>query len=110
MLSYSWAMSLFWTKQMANTFIPTGQNPMEKVAAGFEPVTRATVGQLDGALGAAFKAGDNLQRGMVDLMFSMMNPASWDPNRMMKMSADAMQQSAKAAQQAAQGAARATCD
>jgi len=105
MFSYSWAMSLFWAKQMVNMTVPTGGNQWERAAGNFEPVTRATVDQFGSTLKAAFNAGDNVQRGFVDLAFGMFNPGNWDPNRFMRMSADAAQQTARAAQEAGQAAA-----
>jgi hypothetical protein len=105
MLSYSWAMSLFWAKQAADVVVPTSDKPFEKATGGFDSVTCATVDQFGSTLKAAFNAGDTMQRGFTDLAFAMMNPASWDPGRLMKMSAETVQQSAKAAQEAGQAVA-----
>jgi len=107
MVSYSWAMSLFWAKQMANVMIPSAGNPFEKASNSFEPVTKATVDQFGSTLRAVYNAGDTMQKGFVDMAFGMMNPASWDPGRMMKMSAETVQRTAKAAQEAGHAASQA---
>ena len=106
MFSYSWGMSLFLAKQMVNVTMPTGDgNPFDKTAGAFDSVTKATVDQLGSTLKAAYNAGDTMQKGMVDIAFSMMSPGSWDPGRLMKLSAETLQKSAKAAQEAGQTAA-----
>jgi hypothetical protein len=64
MLSFSWAMSLFGMNQLVNSLAP------EKATGAFNAVTRATEEQLGDMLKGAFRAGDQLQRGMVDLTFS----------------------------------------
>ena len=66
MMSYTWAMSLFGVQQVVNVFRPS------KAAESFENVTKATREEFGGGLRAAFRAGDNLQRGIVDLTFGVM--------------------------------------
>lgn len=61
MTSYTWAMSLFGLQQMLNVFNPT------KATESFNNVTKATEDQFGGALKATFRAGDNLQKGLVDV-------------------------------------------
>lgn len=66
MMSYTWAMSLFGVQQMVNAFRPS------KAAESFDNVTEATREEFGDGLRAAFRAGDNLQRGIVDLTFGVM--------------------------------------
>ncbi|HSU81323.1 MAG TPA: hypothetical protein VLR69_02835 [Thermoanaerobaculia bacterium] len=76
MLSLSWALSLFGLKQMASLLNPQG-NPQGNAAASFEAVTRSAEDQLGPAARSAFRSGDNLQRGLVDLMFSLFTFGLW---------------------------------
>jgi hypothetical protein len=64
MMSYTWAMSLFGVQQMFNSLRPS------KATESFDNVTEATEEEFGDALKATFRAGDNLQKGMVDLTFS----------------------------------------
>jgi hypothetical protein len=108
MLSFSWALPLFGMKQMMDMAAPRDPSrPFGRVTDSFEAVTRTAQDQLGGAWNSAFRAGDQLQRGMVDLMFSFLSPEAWNPNRMMRMSSDVMQSSVNAAGQMA-GAATST--
>jgi haloalkane dehalogenase len=70
MTSYMWAMSLFGAQQMLNLFSPS------RAADSFESVTSATEGELGNSLQSAFRAGDALQRGMIDLMFGGFLPGA----------------------------------
>ena len=63
MTSYTWAMSLFGLQQMVNVFRPA------KATQAFNNVTKATEDQFGEALKATFRAGDNLQKGLVDVTF-----------------------------------------
>ena len=102
MLSFSWVMPLFGMKQMMDIATPRDPSrPFGHVTDSFETVTRATQDQLGGAWNSAFRAGDQLQRGMVDLMFSFFSLDAWNPNRMMRMSSDMVQRSMGAAGQMA---------
>jgi hypothetical protein len=73
MLSLSWAMSLFGLKQMADLLSP-GSN-----TASVETVTRFTEEQLGTTTRSAFRAGDTLQRGIVDLTFTFLTFGFWQP-------------------------------
>jgi hypothetical protein len=90
MLSFSWGMSLFGAKQLANILMP------EKATAAFNAVTQATEEQLGDGLKGVFRAGDQLQKGMVDLSFSFLTLQALNPSQMMKMASDIMQQTAGA--------------
>ena len=66
MMSYTWAMSVFGVQQMFNVFRPA------KAAQSFDSVTKATEEELGDALKAAFHAGDNMQKGLVDVTFGVL--------------------------------------
>lgn len=59
MLSFSWGMSLFGMRQMANLLGGRG-------AEAFDSVTRAAAEQMEEPLAGVFHQGDRLQREMVD--------------------------------------------
>jgi hypothetical protein len=67
MTSYTWAMSLFGLQQMINLFRPA------KATQSFNKVTKATEDEFGDALKATFRAGDNLQRGMVDVTLGVLS-------------------------------------
>jgi len=71
-MSYWLAQSLFGVQQMINMFTPQGARQEHPLTAGFNNVARATVDTMGTAMGAAFRAGDNLQRGAVDLTFNLL--------------------------------------
>jgi len=96
MLSFSWGMSLFGVTQLINSMTP------EKATGAFNAVTRATEAQLSDMLKGAFKAGDQLQRNMVDMTFGMLTLDALNPSRMMKMASDVMQQTTGASGQGSQ--------
>jgi hypothetical protein len=83
--SFSWSMSLFGLQQLGNLLMPRDTTRSRSPAAeAFDSVTRAMEGQFGDTLREMFRAGDRLQRGMVDLMFRMlgaqaMNTGSWMP-------------------------------
>lgn len=66
MMSYTWAMSVFGVQQVFNVFRPA------KAAQSFDSVTKATEEELGDALKAAFHAGDNVQKGLVDVTFGVL--------------------------------------
>jgi hypothetical protein len=94
LLSFSWSMSLFGMKQVTNVLSP--QNPsqaMHKAAMAFDSVTKATEGQLGGTLDGVFKAGDQLQKGVVDLTLGFLSLEALNPSQMMRMTSDMVKQS-----------------
>jgi hypothetical protein len=103
MTSYMWAMSLFGVQQMVNVFRPS------KAVESFENVTGATEEEFGDALKATFRAGDNLQRGLVDLtfgvftlgMFSGRGGGSGTTSNVGQQSAEAFRQGMRAMGQAA---------
>jgi hypothetical protein len=71
-LSFSWALSLLGAEQTLNLFRPGQRN-----RDNFAPLAQAAAGQLDESMRGLYRTGDNMQRGMVDMAFSLLNPAAW---------------------------------
>ena len=104
LLSFSWGMSLFSVQQVTNILTPQSPSqPTHTTAAAFDAVTQTTEKQLGDTLKGVFKAGDQLQKSMVDLAFSFFTLEALNPSRMMKMTSDMMQQTSGAFRQSTQG-------
>jgi hypothetical protein len=71
--SFSWALSLFGARQMANVMNP------KRAEEAFDSVTAAAEGELGDFLRSAFQMGDRMQRGLVDMTLGMLSAASLDP-------------------------------
>ena len=72
---YSLALSLFGVKQMANILTPRERGVHRGPATkALDSVTHCTTGQFGSTLQSTFSAVNNLQRGMVDVMFGMLFP------------------------------------
>jgi hypothetical protein len=71
-LSFSWALSLLGADQTLNLFRPGQRN-----RDNFAPLAQAAAGQLDESMRGLYRTGDNIQRGMVDMAFSLLDPAAW---------------------------------
>jgi len=89
MVSYTWAMSVFGVQQTLNLLNPNGQGAG---ARAMRDVADATADTFGPTLKAVFQAGDNIQGGLVDLMFGGMMSGGLDPNRWMQTAADSMRQ------------------
>jgi hypothetical protein len=100
-LSFTWAMSLFGVKQMTGMMNPAAER------SSFDAVASAAVDTLGDTLKSAYRIGDGVQRGAVEMAFSMMS-GNWNPAKMLGVSSDAMQQAADATRQAAQAVASGT--
>ena len=70
-ISYAWSSSLFGFQEMAKFLTPQGWLQTDQAAKSFNDVTKATAEQLGSIANSSFRVGDNLQRGTVDLMFSV---------------------------------------
>lgn len=92
-LSFSWGMSLFGAQQMFGLFAPS------RAVKAFDGVTGAMRGELGEVLDAAFRAGDGLQRGLVDLAFSLLTQDDSDPNAQARTASDAARRPAWAGRQ-----------
>jgi len=81
MTSFSWALSLFGLKQMANIVTPAQQGRSAPATDAFNEVAQCAEEQLGQTLRATFEAGDRLQRGAVDVMFGFflwpLDPRAW---------------------------------
>jgi hypothetical protein len=71
MMSYTWAMSLFGLQQTLNLLTPQGQRQGHPATSAFNTVAGAAREELGNSLAAAYRAGDNIQRGVVDATFSL---------------------------------------
>lgn len=74
MFSFSWAMSIFGAQQMANVVNPS------RAAKSFESVKNAAAKEFDTLTQTTFAAGDNLQRGLVDMISSVLSTAQNNPS------------------------------
>lgn len=101
MMSYTWAMSLFGVQQMVNVFRPS------KASESFENVTKATEDEFGDAMKAAFRAGDNLQRGLVDLTFGVFTFGMFDRGGSSRSTGDVGRQTAEAMRQGMRAAGQA---
>jgi hypothetical protein len=100
MMSYTWAMSLFGVQQMISIMTPQGQQQQEHPAThAFNEVAGAVEEQLGDILSSTYRAGDNVQRGMVDLAFSFMTLGMFNGRGSSRTAWDIGQQSADAARQ-----------
>jgi hypothetical protein len=101
MMSYGWAMSVFGLQQMANAFNPS------RATESFDNVTEATRDELGDALRAAFRAGDNLQRGAIDLTFGVFTLGMFDGRGAGRSATDAGMRTGDAVRQGVYAAGRA---
>ncbi len=104
MMSFSWAMSLLGVRQMSCMLMPQSWG---STSSSLDSVTRCTEGQLGSVTQSLFRSGDNLQRGMVDLMFNMLTLGGWNGGgnalrQSMQWGADVMQRTAQAGVKMAQ--------
>ena len=99
MMSYGWAMSLFGVQQMVNILTPQGQQQQHPATEAFNEVADATREQMGDVLKSTYRAGDNVQRGMVDVMFSVMTLGMFDRNGGSRAASNVGQQSAEAMRQ-----------
>jgi hypothetical protein len=87
-----WALSLFGAEQFARILFPRDGLPAGWPAAtAFAAVTHTTEMQLGEVSRGAFQAGDQLQRGIVELMCSTFE--AFTPRYMTRMTFEVMQQS-----------------
>jgi hypothetical protein len=96
-------MSLFGIEQLTNTLIPQSPSqPNHRATTAFNAVTHATEEELGGMLKGVFKAGDQLQKGMVDLMFGFLSLEATNPSQIMRTTSDMMRQTTGAFGQGSQ--------
>jgi hypothetical protein len=83
-ISYAWSSSLFGMQEMARFLTPQGWLQTDQSAQSFNSVSKATADQMGSIARSTFRVGDNLQRGTVDLMFSVFTLGllnGWGGNR-----------------------------
>ena len=69
-ISSSWAVSLLGLKQAASLFAQSDkQQAKQEVSDSFDPVINTVLRQLDSSLQGIFRAGDGIQKGLVDVAF-----------------------------------------
>jgi hypothetical protein len=85
-------MSLFGVQQGTNLLTPQSPNkPIHTTTAALNTLTQRTEEQLGDALKGVFRAGDQLQKGVVEVAFSFFTLEAFNPSRMMKMTSEMMQ-------------------
>jgi hypothetical protein len=96
MMAFFWALSLFGAEQLVRILLPRDASPSSPQAtSALAALTRTTEAQFGEASRGVFQAGDQLQRGMVDLMFSLVTLEAFTPRHMTKMTFEVIQQSAE---------------
>ena len=98
--SFSWAMSMFGVKQM--TAMLTPPSGWSSATTAFDAVTRSAEQQLGDATRSTFQAGDNMQRSLLDVLFSFWNVGAWNPDQILRASAEVVQRTAQAGAAAVQ--------
>jgi hypothetical protein len=89
-------MSLVALQQVENALaLCRPSEPNGQAGAGFSSMARATERQFTKPIGEVFRTGDQLQRGMLDLMWTAPALDAFTPKSIMKAALDAMQQSAQ---------------
>ena len=81
MLGFSWAVSLFGFQQLSKVITASSTQPRGVTAAEVEEVSRAVQSHLFGAAAMQFRAGDEWQRRLVDVMFDAASLQSLDPRK-----------------------------
>jgi hypothetical protein len=69
-------MSLFWTQQVGDLLGLGGAESWSRSQRTLTHVTEVTVNEMTDTLRAVFRSGDVVQRGLLDLLFLSLNPAS----------------------------------
>jgi uncharacterized surface protein with fasciclin (FAS1) repeats len=68
LMRFSWGMSLFGVRQATHLLKPASPSEQaEKIARALNLVTAATEENLDAPIKSVFKAGEQMQKGMVDM-------------------------------------------
>jgi hypothetical protein len=95
MITCFWALSLFGAEQLVRVLTPGDAGVARRQTDALAAVTRSTATQF-GAVGRGlFQAGEHLQRGMVDLLCSLVALKPATPRYMTRMSCEVMQQAAE---------------
>lgn len=81
MVGLSWAVSLFGFQQITKAMTTSPAQPEAATAAEVEEVSRAVQSHLFGAAAMQFRAGDEWQRRLVDVIFDAASMQSLDPRK-----------------------------
>jgi len=84
MLGFSWAVSLFGFQQLSKVIAPSSAQPQDATVAEVEEVSRAVQSHLFGAAAMQFRAGDEWQRRLVDVIFDAASMQSLDPRKIVE--------------------------
>jgi hypothetical protein len=102
-LSFSWVLPLYGVQQMFNLVMPQDPSKAQHPAtAGFDALTSAAEAQLGDTLANVYRAGDRMQRGMVDMLLGWANLETLTPSGMLRATTDVVQRSADAMRQGAE--------
>jgi hypothetical protein len=108
MMSYTWAMSVFGMQQMVNILTPQGQGQEHPATRAFRNVAECTEEEMGGVMRATYRAGDNIQRGLVDVMFGLLTLGAFNPGGGTRTTSNIGQQSAEAFRQGVNAMGQAT--
>jgi hypothetical protein len=96
MIACCWALSLFGAQQLARILpLPETDPSRPQAAAAFAAITHTTEAQLGEVSRGIFQAGDQLQRGIADFMYSLVTLEAFTPRYVTKVTVELMQQSAE---------------
>lgn len=76
-ISYGWSSTCFQVQQLVNMFSTDPETENSKATTAFNAVAEATASQLGPTMRATYRAGDAMQRGMVNMMFG--TGGNWMP-------------------------------
>jgi hypothetical protein len=75
--SYTWALSVFGAQQAIGLLGLGGAGSWNRNARALDHVTEATSNELGETMRAVFRAGDAVQRGVVDLLLAPVSAGLW---------------------------------
>ena len=81
MVGFSWAVGLFGFQQLTKMMTPATEPP-DVTAAALDDVTHAAERHLSDQYAQQFRAGDEWQRRVIDMMFDAASMRSLDPRSM----------------------------
>jgi hypothetical protein len=78
MVGFSWAVGLFGLQQFTRALTPQAAPP-DVTASELDDVARAAAGHLSDQYAQQFRAGDDWQRRVIDIVFDAASMRSFDP-------------------------------
>jgi hypothetical protein len=76
-ISYGWSTTCFQMQQLVNLLSMDPETQNSSATTAFNAVAEATAAQLGPTMRATYRAGDAMQRGVVNMMFGM--AGNWMP-------------------------------